>query len=350
MYNKLFIIGNGFDLAHGLKTKYSDFILWYLNNAYETFITKRYYEDKLIKFNIYKNFPIKEFISIKDFKEYSKLQGVYPEIKYNFFGELMEQLSELNWVDIEFKYYREILKIYRYLEKENIDESSYATIQLLRLNECFEVLKQMLVEYLKTIEITPEIIIPEIQSHFNSIIKTAKDSRKKVLILNFNYTTTVNEYLKTTYQNDISNINIHGELNSEDNPIIFGYGDEMDIFYEKIERLNSNEFLKNFKSFGYFRTNNLQQIRSIVYGNYEVFIMGHSCGLSDRVLLNSIFENNKCRSIKIFYHDKVNNKNDYFEKTIEISRHFRSESKGIMRNIILSFDKCEPLIKHTEKE
>jgi hypothetical protein len=24
--NKLFIIGNGFDLAHGLKTKYNDFI------------------------------------------------------------------------------------------------------------------------------------------------------------------------------------------------------------------------------------------------------------------------------------------------------------------------------------
>jgi len=29
--NKLIIIGNGFDLAHGLKTKYSDFIIWYLN-------------------------------------------------------------------------------------------------------------------------------------------------------------------------------------------------------------------------------------------------------------------------------------------------------------------------------
>lgn len=29
--NRLVIIGNGFDLAHGLKTSYKDFIRWYLN-------------------------------------------------------------------------------------------------------------------------------------------------------------------------------------------------------------------------------------------------------------------------------------------------------------------------------
>ena len=30
--NRLVIIGNGFDLAHGLKTKYEDFIDWYWVN------------------------------------------------------------------------------------------------------------------------------------------------------------------------------------------------------------------------------------------------------------------------------------------------------------------------------
>ena len=28
--NRLVIIGNGFDLAHGLKTSYNDFVDWYL--------------------------------------------------------------------------------------------------------------------------------------------------------------------------------------------------------------------------------------------------------------------------------------------------------------------------------
>ena len=30
--NRLVLIGNGFDLAHGLKTRYEDFINWYWEN------------------------------------------------------------------------------------------------------------------------------------------------------------------------------------------------------------------------------------------------------------------------------------------------------------------------------
>ena len=30
--NRLVLIGNGFDLAHDLKTKYEDFIYWYWKN------------------------------------------------------------------------------------------------------------------------------------------------------------------------------------------------------------------------------------------------------------------------------------------------------------------------------
>ena len=38
--NRLIIVGNGFDLAHGLKTKYSDFINWYWNFVKEQLIKK----------------------------------------------------------------------------------------------------------------------------------------------------------------------------------------------------------------------------------------------------------------------------------------------------------------------
>jgi hypothetical protein len=34
--------------------------------------------------------------------------------------------------------------------------------------------------------------------------------------------------------------------------------------------------------------------------SFQVLIMGHSCGLSDRTLLNIVFEHNNCRSIKVF--------------------------------------------------
>ena len=31
--NRLVLIGNGFDLAHGLKTRYEDFLNWYWNDV-----------------------------------------------------------------------------------------------------------------------------------------------------------------------------------------------------------------------------------------------------------------------------------------------------------------------------
>lgn len=46
--NQIIIIGNGFDLAHGLKTSYSHFLLWYFNQAISTFNKKNKYEDALI--------------------------------------------------------------------------------------------------------------------------------------------------------------------------------------------------------------------------------------------------------------------------------------------------------------
>ena len=36
--NRLVIIGNGFDMAHGLKTSYMDFINWYWNQRVNSFL------------------------------------------------------------------------------------------------------------------------------------------------------------------------------------------------------------------------------------------------------------------------------------------------------------------------
>jgi len=37
--NKLIMLGNGFDLAHGLKTSYNDFILWYIKQCFSAALT-----------------------------------------------------------------------------------------------------------------------------------------------------------------------------------------------------------------------------------------------------------------------------------------------------------------------
>jgi hypothetical protein len=57
--------------------------------------------------------------------------------------------------------------------------------------------------------------------------------------------------------------------------------------------------------------------------------MGYSCGLSDRTLLNTIFEHNN-RSIKFYYETKDDNgvviKDNYTEIIQNISRHFNKKN------------------------
>jgi hypothetical protein len=74
--------------------------------------------------------------------------------------------------------------------------------------------------------------------------------------------------------------------------------------------------------------------------------MGHSCGLSDRTLLNSLFEHHNCLSIKVFYHkyqeiDKDGNEDNYSDIIKNISRHFNQ--KAMMRSKIVDKTLCEPL-------
>jgi hypothetical protein len=54
--NRLVIIGNGFDLAHGLKTSYKDFLKWYFIRAYTT-AEEGTYKDNFI--TIIRNYPHK---------------------------------------------------------------------------------------------------------------------------------------------------------------------------------------------------------------------------------------------------------------------------------------------------
>ena len=47
--NRLIIIGNGFDLAHGLKTSSSDFLLNYLSESLNNFFESGEFSDPLLK-------------------------------------------------------------------------------------------------------------------------------------------------------------------------------------------------------------------------------------------------------------------------------------------------------------
>lgn len=119
--------------------------------------------------------------------------------------------------------------------------------------------------------------------------------------MNFNYTKTADLYLPAN--SDIPVNHIHGELDNEQNPVIFGYGDELDEDYKTISNLNDNSYLTNIKSIRYLETDNYRQLLQFIdTGPYQIYIMGHSCGNSDRTLLNTLFEHKNCVSIKPYYY------------------------------------------------
>jgi hypothetical protein len=354
--NKLILIGNGFDLAHGLKTSYKDFLLWYLNALILRLETSKNISDEIIevtapytiKFN-----DGKPFNTIPNLQESLTKHNVRLKYKSDFVESIFKAYRASNWVDIEYFYYRSLVSVFDAQPLPKILDNGYFNIVAL-INNNLGFLAKKLVEYLKSEVIGSAKINPVISHMFSEITgannsgnKTIVNHPQNTLILNFNYTKTINLYdvelgLKTSRS---KMINIHGEIYSNNNPIIFGYGDEMDPDYPRLENLNMNRLLDNIKSFHYFITSNYKALSSFINsGNpFTVYILGHSCGISDRVLLNKIFEHKDCQKIKIYYHQREDGTSDYFEKTQEISRHFMPETKDIMRERIVSFDKCEPL-------
>jgi len=162
---------------------------------------------------------------------------------------------------------------------------------------------------------------------------------EKVLIANFNYTNIISRQIHPANYSNVHHIHIHGEAGNENHPIIFGYGDDTDDEYRNLEKSGEDEFLMKIKAFQYPSTSHYHQLLDFIEDQkFDVFVVGHSCGLSDRTLLKTIFEHNNCVAIKNFHYKTLENeaREEDFYKRLAISRHF--EDKVKMRDRLLPFD------------
>jgi len=385
--NRLVIIGNGFDLAHGLPTSYKNFIDNYWGNVIHEIKGKDIYDDELFSLNMNMRSigpqGCSEFVNdikcYKTLKQFTSRNAKYctQEFKNKFFLCLSDIASIENWVDIENLYY----SILKERVKGNFYTYNYPW-EVKQLNLEFDQVKVILEKYLKynvlnsfqlgnfkdpkgeifkfsnvikpiSIFSNEDNILEEFSKEDHNEITSQLNKEKlgmtetKLFFLNFNYTPTLYRYLYNGKYNEKveTSINfIHGEIgNISENKINFGFGDEMDEDYKRIENLNDNEYLKNFKSFQYSQNSNYKQLLDFVesYQKFQVYIMGHSCGLSDRTMLNTIFEHPNCRSIKVFYHQREDGSDNYTEIIQNISRHFNN--KKLMREKIVNKTLCQPL-------
>lgn len=406
--NKLIIIGNGFDLAHGLPTSYHDFISDFWKNLHLNYENKEIKEVILINGSSHRFLenPIETYQCFRHHLQlYAKAYGYqydeklhdcytnksrsHPIFKFenDFLKKLNIKNSIENWVDVENEYYLELKRVSKRradhyqgnreeFEKDQIENNLTAAR---KLNKEFSLVKELfeaylhrrvalvtdfstfdgrcwkgLYDYLRPISIynnetklVEEFQLKEDSREIKNLFDNEIKKNEKITstkILNFNYTPSTNLYMFEVYKERYAEkiIHIHGQLNNPLNPINFGFGDEMDEDYKSIENLNDNEYLKNFKSFKYSQNSNYKNLLDYIDSKkFQVYIMGHSCGLSDRTLLNTIFEHKYCRSIKVFYHIREDGSDNFTEIIQNISRHFND--KKMMRSKIVNKSLCVPL-------
>lgn len=289
MTSRIIIIGNGFDLSHGFKSTYGDFIKYLIEESIN-------YNDEIRNEIINLGYLRSEDSSYENFKsnfEKYRVNSIYWNKLFTnlLFKHLLSHFFEANWVDIE-KVYFEILT-----------SEEFSAIEI---NKDFEFIKKHLEKYLILQEIKFREKDIEIENYRNIFYE---NNPSKVLFINFNYTSTLNQYVK---KSNIKVVNIHGELNSKNNPIIFGYGDDDDSKYKDIINNKDDIYFQNLKRQLYNLSSSYKVIRDFLNfnDNYniktDVYTIGHSIGKSDRTLLYEIFENSKVFKIKMFYYKDVN--------------------------------------------
>lgn len=371
LMNRVILLGNGFDLAHKLKTTYNDFIIWYLNQAIENARVHREYKDELMSVSHIDIYAMEYLIhhgirNVPDFVDHFYKIGFHGmissavlkfpgwqneytspfkfKVHSNLFTILLLNCSDANWVDIENIFYDQ-LKLA--LRNEDMNEREK---KVKRLNHSLKIIIDYLERYLKTLNVigntTDYKAILESNFDPDEFVGLSDQEYSSVLIdhsmiLNFNYTSTIENYIKDVKHSKFTLNYIHGKLGDEKNSLIFGFGDELDSDYAGFELDRTKGIFDYIKSFWYFKTSNYHSlIRFIDSAPYQVYTLGHSCGLSDRTMLNMIFEHKNCRSVKIFYHQNGNS-TDYTRLTQEIARHFKN--KQDMRRKIVPFDKSSPM-------
>jgi hypothetical protein len=343
--NLVVIIGNGFDRAHGLETSYNDFSDYYLNEVIfneiinfddkSEFFHKKH-KERLIKPE-YIRYQISEGIAeerkldkfIFNSKEKNKEliidylinhKHMLKHIISNVFLAKLYSNSYANWFEIEQAYFTE-LKYILNGKREGL---------LKKLNIDFQEIKNAFKDYLSS-KIKPE----EKTGFFNSFKEHFK-KRKQIAIVNFNYTKTIDLYNNRL---NFKNYHIHGDINNE---IIFGYGDDTDETYNEMKKTKNIEYLRFFKTFDYLKTTNYRSTLNAIeiFNEYDVLVIGHSLDTTDKTILRTILDNDKCNYIELLKRPDLETEKEkeeaHFELHANLSRIFNSEKD--LREKVISFE------------
>tara|TARA_B110001452_G_scaffold207207_1_gene177380 strand:- start:3276 stop:4409 length:1134 start_codon:yes stop_codon:yes gene_type:complete len=345
---KIVLVGNGYDLAAGLDTSYSNFIL----HVYRKYLITAFSKDvdnELI--TIHRVDPrngkvriseLNKLISMDELRNYlSKpdINRIFSSLTpKGLFASILNRIWIDKWVDIEHLYFEKLVEAHRkdVLRKDPDGSSNFRKV--IELNKQLELLKSELVQFLleqmkafdkkKAIDtlkplhkqIEPE---PRPSGVVAGVVLTATEP--PVEYISFNYTPVLSSVLFELRKEINANfMAIHGSIGLEEYPVIFGYGDDTNEEFKEFEGVQENYSLENLKTSHYTLTGQYQKLlEKLEAGQFEVCIVGHSCGISDKTLLQTIFEHPNCAQILVYHYKGIK---EFSEKSMAIARNFRDKT------------------------
>ena len=363
----ILILGNGFDLAHGLPTKYSHFLEFCrrVNMIFNYGISN---DEKTI--NVFKEQWINDWettATIKDAvleefcnyinKNHAERNIVMSKIViltinniwYNYFIEIYEDrcMKGENWIDFE----SEIRLIIKSVDENSLALTDYFDDVIKKIidfpeGQKLKIFKDILKSYIK-----PEATVRDfrekafedlerltraLELYLGSFVEGIPieskipelENLKPDYVINFNYTDTYERFYKEETYNEVTVYHIHGKVDitrsEEENNMVLGIdeywtGDKRDEktnftifkkFSQRIQKHTGNENYKYLKEIqNIFRTkvefwsDNIETLN--VYSNRisYVYVFGHSLDITDKDILSS-FIGDDSTSVIVYCRDK----------------------------------------------
>lgn len=355
MANTILIIGNGFDLYHGLPTRYTDFL--FFAEHWNDF--KRLYDQqdrkngseysKLIDVRLGSHGELileslEDFASHASFYTVEHIEYLSEHIQNNtwaiYFDKILGRLGK-NWIDFEAeiehaltmveRYYTETLPLsngdtaplyempdhmrqvldpfskrlgeinpqYKYLALYGVLNNKDVDEEILHEN------KQQLLAFMKEeLDVLTQCLNYYLKD-FVSFMKCRVYSEQiraltDVRLLNFNYTYTY----KNVYGNRLRELHhpVHGEV--KEGNIVLGISDN--AFKDSIDYVYFQKYFQRIqRRTGSFYKEWLEDITPVadVLG-LQVYIMGHSLSPADQGVLEDVFKNKNVEKITIYYHNQ----------------------------------------------
>lgn len=335
-YNmNILVIGNGFDLAHKLPTKYENF-LTFINHVNFNEKNKKEFVElyKLISNNIW----IEYFTSIYEERKKagndgwidfeSEISKIIQSLNNDMYRLNNEYRMDDRVMGLSNKFlYKKYSQYFYMIPTDNRNEKiTYEEIRdrlLYDLNKLIRALEIYLIDYVSKIQCDEES--PDIKKIFE---KKENEGGLQVIvdtkILNFNYTTTVMKVYKCNF--DVDYIHGKADINNtiETNNMVLGIDEylpndrkNIDIgfiafkkYYQRIYKQTGckykgwvDDIKKEYEEF--LQTKAVRARRNVAteYPQHNLYIFGHSLDVTDKDILRDLILNDNVYTT-IFYPDK----------------------------------------------